>query len=57
MHTQKHNRDSLLNNYLDILLGWSAHFPLKDRSKDKKTTLREHHVEETIPMRVKRKEA
>ena len=57
MHTQKHNRDSLLNNYLDILLGWSAHFPLKDRSKNKKTTLREHHVEETIPMRVKRKEA
>ena len=35
MHTQKHNRDSLLNNYLDILLGWSAHFPLKDRSKNK----------------------
>ena len=37
-YTQKHNRDSLPNNYLDILLSWSAHFPLKDRSKNKNNT-------------------
>ena len=35
MYTQKLNRDSLPNNYLDILPSWSVHFPLKDRSKNK----------------------
>lgn len=47
--TQKLSRDSLPNSYLDILLSWSAHFPLRRIDlKIKTTTLRMCHVEETI---------
>ena len=34
-YTQRCNCDSFPNNYLDTLLSWSAHFPQKDRSKNK----------------------
>lgn len=33
--TQKNATVTVFNNYLDILLSWFAHFPQKDRSKNK----------------------